>query len=144
MFGVTFFLTDGGLRRATVKADTALMFEENTRTDMRIVNATFFDAEGRQSSTLTARKGTYNTRLGSMEARGDVVVKSSDGRVLASPHLRFDPSRNEVSSDSAFVLTERDKSIIRGIGFISDPDLNAVRVLRGAQGSGKRVTLPVK
>lgn len=142
MFGVHFFVTDAGLRRAEVRADTAMTYEENTRTELRKVNASFFNAEGGQNATLTSRSGTYNTRLGSMEARGDVVVKSVDGRTLVSPQLRFDPTRNEISSDSTFTLTEKGGRVIKGIGFVSDPDLNAVRVLRNAQSSGNRVTLP--
>ncbi|MCC6319539.1 MAG: LPS export ABC transporter periplasmic protein LptC [Gemmatimonadaceae bacterium] len=142
MFGVHFFVTDAGLRRAEVRADTALTYEENTRTELRKVNATFFTAQGAQNATLTSQQGTYNTRIGSMEARGDVVVKSTDGRTLTSPHLRFDPTRNEISSDSAFVLTEKTGRITRGIGFISDPDLNSVRVLKGAQSTGHQVTIP--
>jgi LPS export ABC transporter protein LptC len=142
MFGVEFFVTDAGLRRAKVKADTAMMYEENTRTELRQVDATFYKVTGEQDATLTSRQGTYNSRLGSMEARGDVVVKSIDGRTLTSPHLRYDPTRNEVSSDSAFRMTEPNGRVVSGIGFISDPQLNAVRVLRGARSSGTKVTVP--
>lgn len=142
MFGVQFFVTDAGLRRAEVKADTAYMFEENTRTELRAVKATFFQTAGDKDSDLTSKQGTYNSRLGSMEARGDVVVNSVAGRKLTTPHLRFDPTRNEISSDSTFELRERNGRILRGVGFISDPDLNAVRVLKGFQSSGNKVTLP--
>lgn len=142
MFGVHFFVTDAGLKRAEVKADTALMYDENTRTELRKVNSTFFDAQGAKNAVLTSRQGTYSSRLGSMEARGDVVVKATDGRTLASPQLRFDPTRNEISSDSAFVLTETNGRITRGIGFVSDPDLNSIRIMRGWQTSGSKVTLP--
>lgn len=142
MFGVHFFVTDAGLRRAEVKADTAYMFEENTRTELRKVHATFFRAAGDKDAVLTSRQGTYNSRIGGMEARGDVVVNSVSGRTLTSPHLRFDPTRNEISSDSAFELKEKNGRVLKGIGFVSDPDLNAVRVLRGAQSSGNQVTLP--
>jgi LPS export ABC transporter protein LptC len=142
MWTVELFVTDAGLRRAVVKADTALMYEENTRTELLGVDATFYNVEGAKNATLTSKAGTYNTRLGSMEARGDVVVTSTDGRVLTSPHLRFDPTRNEISSDSAFVLTEKSGRVTRGVGFVSDPDLNAVKILAGAQTTGSKVTLP--
>jgi LPS export ABC transporter protein LptC len=141
LFGVHFYLTDAGLRRAEVKADTAFTYEENTRTELRKVKAVFFDQAGARNADLTSRQGTYSTRIGTMEARGEVVVISARG-TLTSPHLRFDPTRNEITSDSAFVLTEKNGRVTRGIGFVSDPDLNAVRVLRGAQQSGNKVTLP--
>lgn len=142
MFGVHFFVTDAGLRRAEVKSDTAYMFEENTRTELRKVNATFFKVSGEKDAVLTSKQGTYNSRIGSMEARGDVVVNSTAGNNLVTPHLRFDPTRNEISSDSAFTLTQKSGRIMKGIGFVSDPDLNSIRILRAAQSSGNPVTLP--
>lgn len=77
-----------------------------------------------------------------MEARGNVVLTSTDGRRLTSQHLRYDPGRNEVASDSAFVLTEASGRVSDGIGFVADPDLNTIRVLRAARSRGNPVTIP--
>lgn len=142
LFGVRFFLTDGGLRRAELKADTAFMYDENTRTELRVVNTTFYKVSGEKDAVLTSRAGSYNVRLGSMEARGAVVVVATDGRKLETPHLRYDPNRNEIASDSAFTITETGGRITEGIGFIGDPDLNNVRVLRSTRSRGSAVTIP--
>jgi LPS export ABC transporter protein LptC len=142
MFGVRFLVTDGGIRRAEVEADTAYTYEDNTRTEMRRVRAKFFKPTGDDNAVLTSREGTYNSRLGSMEARGDAVLTATDGRKLTSPHLKYDPSRNEISSDSAFVLTETSGRVSEGVGFVADPDLNSVRVLRAARSRGIPVTIP--
>jgi LPS export ABC transporter protein LptC len=142
MFGVTLYLTDGGIRRAEVHADTAYMYEENTRTELRKVNATFFKPSGEQDGVLTSLEATYNTRLGNMEARGNVIVTAADGRKLESPHLRYEPSRNEITSDSTFLATYTDGRTLSGVGFVSDPDLRNVRVLRAARSSGTPVTIP--
>jgi LPS export ABC transporter protein LptC len=72
-----------------------------------------------------------------MEARGNVVVVSEDGRRLETQQLRYDPARNEISSDSAFVLTEPTQRV-SGIGFRADPNLNNVNILRAASGSTTR------
>ena len=56
-------------------------------------------------------------RSGIMEGRGNVVVISTDGRKLETPQLRFDPGRNEISSDSSFVMTTP-TDIVTGIGFL--------------------------
>jgi LPS export ABC transporter protein LptC len=140
MFGVSVTLTDRGIRRADLEADTAYTYEDNTRTELRRVETTFFTETGAKNGTLTARQGTYDVRLGSMEARGDVVVIGEDGRRLETPHLRFDPARNEISSDSAFVLTEPTRKL-SGIGFVADPNLNNVRVLANAKASGSGLTI---
>jgi LPS export ABC transporter protein LptC len=142
MFGVRFYLTDAGVRNGEVRADTAYIYDDaNTRTELRPVTATFFTTAGEKSATLTARRGTYQVRVGSMEARGNVVVVSTDGQKLETPHLRYDPTRNEISSDSAFTLTRPD-NVVKGIGFISDPQMRNIRILRAAQSTGKAVTIP--
>lgn len=141
LFGVKFNVTEAGIKRAAVLADTAYMYEDNTRTELRKVTTDFFTLNGEKNATLTGLTGTYNSRLGTMEARGNVVVLMADGRRLETPQLRFDPARNEVSSDSAFVLTDKERKVA-GIGFISDPDMNNIRVLRAARSSGHQVTLP--
>jgi LPS export ABC transporter protein LptC len=135
MFGIETLLTDRGVLNARLKADTAFFFDENTRIELRGVHLTFYTRTGERNSVLTSREGTYNMRQSRMEARGNVVVVSEDGRRLTSEQLRYDQVRNEISSDSAFVLTEPERRI-QGIGFTSDPNMNNVRVHRLIEGTG--------
>jgi len=137
MFGVRLMLADRGIQRAHMEADTAFTYEDNTKTELRTVRTIFFTETGLKNGTLTAREGTYNVRSGNMEARGNVVVVSEDGRRLETPQLRYDPARNEISGDSAFVLTEPTQRV-SGIGFRADPNLNNVNILRAASGSTTR------
>jgi LPS export ABC transporter protein LptC len=134
MFTARFNLTDHGLMRAQLQADRAYFFEESTRAELENVNTTFFSAGGEKEAVLTARRGSYNSRGGGMVARGNVVVISETGRRLTTQELRYDPSMNEVASDSAFVLTEPGRRL-EGIGFRADPNMNNVRVLKAARGS---------
>jgi LPS export ABC transporter protein LptC len=135
MFGVRTILTDQGVRNAELEADSAFFFDENTRIELRGVKLTFHTRTGERNSVLTSREGTYNTRQSQMEARGNVVVVSEDGRRLTSEKLRYDQMRNEISSDTAFVLTEPGRRL-EGIGFTSDPNMNNVRVQRLIEGQG--------
>ena len=141
MFGARTLLTDQGLLRAELLADTALFFDENTRIELRVVRTTFYTATGAKDAVLTSREGTYNTRFNRMEARGNVVVVSEDRRRLETEQLRYDQSRNEVASDTAFTLTEPGRRLT-GVGFVADPDLNNVRCLRACSGTGGAVTVP--
>jgi LPS export ABC transporter protein LptC len=141
LFGIEVTLTDAGVRKAIVKADTLLMYDDNTREELRKVTARFFTTSGEQQAVLTSDRGTHSSRLGTMEARGNVVVVSSDGKQLVSPHLKFDPSRNEISSDSAFTLTEGER-VTKGIGFVSNPDMTNMRILAAAQMTGTQVKIP--
>lgn len=142
MFGVHLFLTDGGIRRAELVADSAYMYDENTRTELRVVHTTFFKQSGEKDAVLTSKRGSYNVRLGNMEARDSVVVVATDGRKLTSPHLRYDPARNEIASDSAFTITESNGRVTSGIGFIGDPNLTNVRVLQKTRSQGSALTIP--
>lgn len=134
LFGVRLVMADRGVQRAGLEADTGFTYEDNSRFELRVVRTIFFTETGVKNATLTSREGTYSVRSGNMEARGNVVVISEDGRRLETPQLRFDPGRNEISGDSAFVLT-RPGDILRGIGFVTDPNLTRINVKRAASGS---------
>ena len=133
MYNARFNLTDGGLERAQLEAERAFFFDESTRAELEKVKTTFYTASGSRDAVLTANRGTYSSRFGNMVARGKVVVISETGRQLTTEELRYDQARNEIASDSAFVLTEPGRRLA-GVGFRSDPNMNNVRVLKGASG----------
>lgn len=139
MFGAKFNLTDKGLHRARLNADTAYFFDENTRVELENVHTTFFNSAGVRDAVLTSRRGTYNTRVGMMIARGNVVVVSEDGRRLTTSELSYSQPANQISSDSAFVLTEPNRRL-EGIGFRSDPNMKNIQILKGASGVARNIS----
>ncbi len=141
MYGIRTLLTDRGVLRAELMSDTAYVFDDNTRFELRGVHTTFYRTTGAKDAVLTSREGTFRSNANSMEARKDVIVTSEDGRTLATAELRFDQALNEIAGDSAFVLTETGRRL-EGVGFRSDPDMNNVRVLRGARGDAGQVAVP--
>jgi len=141
-FGFRTLVTDGGLLRAEVFADTALFLDQNTRISLRGVHGDFFGATGAKEATLTSHIGNLNTRTNVLEAWGNVVITSVDGRVLKTPMIRYIQSQNQVTSDSAFVMTEPGSKEMRGIGFRADPNLNAVQVLKVQRARGGTVDVP--
>ncbi|HJQ12769.1 MAG TPA: LPS export ABC transporter periplasmic protein LptC [Gemmatimonadaceae bacterium] len=140
MYGSRFVLADQGVSRAQMHSDTAYFFDDNTRMEFENPVVTFFTATGAKDAVLTARHGTYNSRTSNMIARKNVVVVSEDGRRLTSSELIYNQGRNEISSDSAFVLTEPGREL-RGIGFRSDPNMNNIKVLKAASGFAGNTTL---
>ncbi len=141
MWGARFNLTDRGLQRAELFADTAFFFNDNTRVELENVHTTFYTTAGAKDAVLTSKFGTYTSRNGGMVARKDVLVVSEDGRRLSTQQLVYDQTKNEISSDSAFVMTEPNRRL-EGVGFRSDPNLNNVRVLRGASGFANQLKTP--
>ena len=141
MYKARFNLTDNGLSRAELTADSAFFFDENTRVELRKVATTFYTTSGARDAYLTSKRGTYNSRRGDMMARGNVIVVNEEGRRLVTPELKYDQSLNQISSDSAFVMTEPGRSV-SGVGFRSDPNMQNVRILKTKSGTTGVVTLP--
>jgi len=139
MYGARFVLTDQGLQRAHMTADTAYFFDDNTRMEFEDVVTTFFTTTGAKDAVLTSRHGTYNSRTNNMIARKNVVVVSEDGRRLTTPELIYNQQKNQISSDSAFVMTEPNRRL-EGIGFRSDPNMKNIQILKGASGIARGVS----
>jgi LPS export ABC transporter protein LptC len=139
MYGARFNLTDKGLQRAQLQADTAYFFEDNTRIELEPVHTTFFTATGAKDAVLTSQRGTYNSRTTNMVARKNVVVVSEDGRRLTTQELIYNQQLNQISSDSAFVMTEPNRRL-EGIGFRSDPNMKNIQILKGASGMARGVS----
>jgi LPS export ABC transporter protein LptC len=142
MRGVRMLLTDHGVQRGEMFADTAYVFDDQTRFELRKIRATFNTSTGTKDGVLSADRGQYNIREGKLEGFGNVVIVTTEGKRLTSPHMRYLRGVNEVSSDSAFTLVEPGRSV-SGVGFRADPQLTRIQILRnlGAQGS---FTLPGK
>ena len=128
-------LTDGGVKRGDLFADTIYVFRDQTHFALRRVRAEFNTELGAKNGTLKGDRGTYDLRTRVLEGFGNVVVTSTDGKKLESPHLKFVESLNLISSDSAFKATEGDR-ISTGIGFTSDPNLRSIKCFRACGGSG--------
>jgi LPS export ABC transporter protein LptC len=139
MYGMRFVLADNGIQRALLQSDTAYFFEDNTRIELEKVHTTFFTATGAKNAVLTSERGRFNSRTNNMIARKNVVVVSEDGRRLTTPELSYNQQTNEISSDSAFVMTEPNRRL-EGIGFRSDPDMKNIRILKGASGLARGVS----
>jgi LPS export ABC transporter protein LptC len=134
IFGLKSVMSDRGVAKGLLLADTAYKYDDGSRLELRTVHVTFYSAQGLKDGTLESREGTYNTRLSRLEARGNVVVNKVDGQHLETQQLVYDEARNQILSDSAFTMTKPDKSVLSGIGFESDPKFSVFRVLKGLKG----------
>jgi LPS export ABC transporter protein LptC len=131
-------ITRGGVRVSFVEADSAWVYQARQIADLKTMKVTFFDSSGATISTVTSKTGRYNMRDQSLDARGDVVAVSSEGRVLKTPHLTYDRTRNLITSDTTFTSTSR-KGNLAGSAFTADPGFRTVTVIRpkgAAKGAG--------
>ncbi len=141
LIDMTHYVTNDGVVRARVRADTAFFYQNSQSVDMRNVHITFYDTDGRETSTMSAKDGTYHWATGDMEGRGNVVVVGAgDGRTLKSDVMRYKQATNQVSSDQPFVFDGPGRHI-QGQGFTSDPEFRNVTALRPT-GTGGHFVLP--
>ena len=141
MVGMRVNVVEGGIKRATIFADTAYFFDDNTRLRMHNVSGEFYTSTGAPDGRMTGKLAHYNLRNQHLEAFGDVVVVSVEGRRLNTPHLVYDQAQNEIHGDSAFTMTDPE-STFEGVGFVSDPGLTSIRIGRNIRGRAGTVNLP--
>jgi len=139
---VRHYITQDGVRKSLVEADTAYYYEGSQSFELRGVKVSFFGADGAATSVLTAHEGTYRVASGSMEGRGNVVVRSADGnRTLRTELLLFDPARNEISTDRHYTYDENSNHL-EGNGFRSDPNFQKVSTEQPRGRAAEGVLLP--
>ena len=135
-------LTENGVLRSFVEADTAYVYQNQQITDLRHFTVRMLDAHGNLQSTLTADHGIYTTYSGKLDARGHVLVESTDGRRLRTEHLIYDKQANQIRSDTVFSY---DSPTAKGSGksFLSDIEFRNLTIDQptGAQ-KGKGILLP--
>jgi LPS export ABC transporter protein LptC len=140
LFNMSHYVTEAGIQRAHVLADTAYFYSPAQTAELRNVHITFYDQRGAETSTLTSRAGTYHWRTGDMEAREHVVVVRTDGATLRTEVIHYSQVKNQVSSDQPFVFDEPSRHI-KGQGFTADPDFKVVTADK-VTGEGGKFTLP--
>jgi LPS export ABC transporter protein LptC len=139
--GFSHYVTNNGILRSRVEADTAFFYESTQKNELHKVKVVFFDLKGAESSTLTARRGTYRWQDGSMEASGHVVVVSPDGRRLTTEVLKYDNATNTILTDRPFTF-DRGQEHLEGNSFRSDPDFKNVVTDRPRGVTGNGMLLP--
>jgi LPS export ABC transporter protein LptC len=139
--GFSHYVTNDGVRRSRVEADTAFYYEPTQITELHRVKVVFFDIKGTEGSTLTAKRGTYRWQDGSMEATGNVLVVSPDGRRLSTESLRYDNATNQIMTDKQFSF-DKGEEHLEGNSFRSDPDFKNVVTDRPRGVSGEGLLLP--
>jgi LPS export ABC transporter protein LptC len=139
--GFSHYVTNEGVRRSRVEADTAFFYEPTQVTELHKIKVVFYSLKGEEGSTLTAKRGTYRWQDGSMQADGDVVVISPDGRRLKTETLRYESATNTIMTDKPFTF-DRGTEHLEGNSFRSDPDFRNVITDRPRGVSGEGLLLP--
>lgn len=126
VFGLVHIITDDGVMRARVEADTSYLYEAQQEYELVGVKMDFFSATGKTTSSLTADSGSYNVRTKDMQARGNVVGISPDGRRLNTSTLNYERLTDRLVGPDAFIFF-CDGDQMRGSSFTADPDFTNIQ-----------------
>jgi LPS export ABC transporter protein LptC len=114
-------MSEDGVLKADLNADTAITRVGETRTELKGVKLTFFNP-GRPPGNLTSKTGEYDQASGAMIARGGVVlvIPGEKGmRTIKSEELHWDQKGDRVWSTVATSMTEEGK-VLYTQGFTSN------------------------
>lgn len=128
-------VTENGILKADLFADTAITPVGDTRTQLKKVRLTFFNP-GEPPSKLTSKTGEYDQTTGAMIARGDVVLivpGDKGSRTIKSEELHWDQRSDRVWSEKVTSITEAGQTLVTQ-GFTSNAKFTNV------QGTNARVT----
>lgn len=134
LWNMTMDLSIDGIRRIRVRADTVYNYQASQLAELIGLHVEFFRPNGELQSTVTAEEGTYEYRTEDMEARGDVVAVTPDGRRLTTEVLRFTRASGEITGPEAFVYDGPEGQHLEGDGFQADPEFTDVTTDRPAEG----------
>jgi hypothetical protein len=123
--GVGLVLTMGGMKRAEVRADSALFNEAVDRVELRAVRVTFLSELGDTSSTATAPAATYDLHGQRVTLHGGATVVARNGQQLAAPRVIYEATGNRLLGDTTYALTGPGGSR-SGKSFETDPTLRNV------------------
>ena len=123
-------ITAQGVKKAVLVAEQLYFYNDDGKVYGDTIQVSFFDASGAFQSMLTALEGEMSQRSDDMIARGNVVVRGSDSRIVTE-ELHYDPQRNLVSSDKPTEIFQQG-NVIRGSGVESDPALTNIRIRGGS------------
>jgi LPS export ABC transporter protein LptC len=132
---VHYLLTNKGVQRGVLDADTAYVLDEATRIDLRHAKVTFTTETGASQGTMEADRGVLNQRTQVLEGWGNVVVRLVDGRSLKSPHIIYNQITHQISSDTNYTALRGAESQ-SGIGFTANESFTRFTCMRQCSGTG--------
>jgi LPS export ABC transporter protein LptC len=121
LYGMRSYLHTEGTRSGVIVADSAFEVPDSSRTRLFGMQMTLYYEDGRDRARVTADSAVLNQRTEELIAWGDVVAQVLEqGSEIASPELHYNPSMQQIWSDSVTVITQGDGSVTSGTAFRSD------------------------
>ena len=135
MYNARMIIASNGVRRGEAHGNAIYSYDAATRFLISPLRVQFVTPLGRPLALVTASEGLYTLTQSRLETRGPVtMVSDTAARRLTTNAMRYDPTTNQIASDSAFTATAGTRTL-SGIGFTADPGLFSIKCLQRCTGS---------
>jgi LPS export ABC transporter protein LptC len=99
--------------------------------DTSRVRVYLFGEQGDSSATVTADSLVFQDQKGILDAYGNVVVVTEDGKRLESEHLTWEQADRTIRT-RRFVRIRTPTEVVQGDGLVADEDLETYQIGRFA------------
>jgi LPS export ABC transporter protein LptC len=129
-------LFDGPIKTTDIQAEYIEKFVKQDSTLAWGLVVHFYDANGKETSNLTADSGLVRESTKWMVANGNVVVVTEDSSRLETEQLFWYGDQEMIKTDS-FVTVYQHGDTLRGYGLETDHGLKRVKIKRQVSGTLK-------
>ncbi len=133
--GVTHYLTEDGVRRGVLNADTVYFYADSAKANLVKVHLVLYNTNGQQVADLTSKTGQLDQRSNAMTARGNVVLVSTGGSAqrVETQELHYDPNSHKIWSTVASTIYQNGNRT-ETEGFTADDQLQNIQ-MKGVRGT---------
>lgn len=129
-------LFDGSIKTTDIQAEYIEKYVKQDSTLAWGLVVHFYDADGKETSNLTADSGLVRESIKWMVANGNVVVVTEDSSRLETEQLFWHGTERMIKTDS-FVTIYQHGDTLRGYGLETDEGLKRVKIKRQVSGTLK-------
>ena len=101
----------------------------------------FYNTAGQHTSNLVSERGMLYEESNDVEALGNVVVVSDSGMTVRTQRLRWDNTRQKITSNDFVTITTAQNDTLHGKGFQSDQSLKQWSIGKPSGVSQKKINL---
>ena len=129
----TVFLT-GAVVTTKIKSGRIISYSDRDSAWAYELVVDFFDEAGKHTSVMHADSALVREHQRGLEVFGRVDITTEKGTKLNSDHLAWNDSTRVIHTDG-YVVIKRDKDVMAGYGFESDPELTHIKLRRQVTGT---------
>ncbi len=143
LIAVKHYLTEDGIRRGMLNADTGYVHVDSAKFDLVKVHLLLYKQDGSQAADLTSKTGQLDQRTNAMVANGHVILVGTGSGVqrIETEQLHYDPNTHQLWSTVTSRVTQGG-NVITTQGFKCDDQLQRIEMnaIRGRVEAGRGVT----